>query len=349
MLALVAALSVTTSAIMAADIWLAAATLPSWMPAPPHWLARAMYALPFTHAKAWEHAHGLLAGGRALALAPWAVQHVRTQALLSHGSYQGWSDGESGSLVLYGHACSEDDPPVALSLTAAGRTVTVERGAFRTVEADLGTPYAMPLTLIAAHLPPGDYAPSATARCRSGTEAHHALGAVRIVAQPPNGAGLSATLRLAPVVGVAAELVVYNPGPGAVTLRAVEYAPAWAAAGEVLGAAGRREMIYGWREATWPVALPGRGGTEEAELTPWHFAYQAPDDPRALRSRDPRALDLRLRGGEYAFLLLDQRSFRPTRPMRPAIFHPLVRYETETGRLDGVLVREPVAVGWIGQ
>lgn len=335
-----AALAVALAALaggLLAEGWVGAASLPRWLPPAPYPLARALHALPFTHSTPWEWARRHVAApvrprsslpDPALGLQP-------SQSGLSAGSYLGWTDGAAGGLTLYGHACTPADPPVGVSLAVAGREVRLGADAIATLELDIGTYYPAPVTRLSGALPAGDYAPAATVRCRSGAEARHPLGAVRVAQVAPNPAGLLIDAWAAPLVGVYSHVALLNPGPDAVTLTRLEYAPAAAATSVVLaylapaGSVARLEDVVGDGELLERLAADPHG----LEPVVWPAA-------------SARDLALRLPAGGSVLLIVHAASFHATQPRLPALFHPAVSYELDDGTQGGVTATARLSAGW---
>jgi len=361
--------------LLGAEAWNGARSLPPWAPTPPYWLGRALKLLPGdgveTLPTTWLRLT-VRSPQPAAALPPWTAIHVRVLTDLSPGGYQGWTDGDTGRLALHGHPCTEEDPLVALTLNGGAGEVAVGLRHLNLTEVVNGAGYAVPVTLIEAPLPPGEYAPTATSRCRSGREARHTLGAAKVLAAPSNPAGLE--FRSAGSLGHAglpAELVLFNPGPSTVRLKAAHFAPAAASTGHVLAGAGSLELVARWRaglSAGAPAAGAGAAGNGAAgngaagngasvapstttatdHLSPWDAAYRAQDDPRNLRLRPAHDLGLDVAPNEYALIAVTGASFHETRPALPQLFYPLVEYVTAAREPGGLLLRDELMVGWSG-
>lgn len=333
-----------------AEAWNGARNLPPWAPSPPYWLGRALKLLPGDDVETlptkWLRL-SLRWPRPAVALPPWTTLQVRSLTGLSPGGYQGWTDGHDGRLALHGHPCTAEDPVVALTFNRGAGEVAVALRHLSLTEVGNGAGYTLPVTLIAAPLPAGDYAPTATARCRSGREARHALGAAEVLETPGNPAGLE--FRSAGSLGHAglpAELVLFNPGPGAVRLKAAHVGPAAASTGKVLAGAGSLELVARWRSGIAAGALAGPGATDH--LSPWDAAYRAEDDPRNLLPRPTHDLALDVAPNEYAIIAVTTGSFHETRPALPQLFYPLVEYVTDSLEPGGLVLRDEVMVGWSG-
>ncbi len=348
-LAVPVALALIVGALAFSEVWAGAATLPRWAPRAPYWVARALPALPFADSPAWAWVRRYVVGvsRRPTTVAPWSGASAPSQAALGAGAYLGWSDGVSGGITLHGHACSASDPLVALTLLLGATRVELERDAVHATDEDVGVGYELPLTTVSAPLPPGDYAAGALARCRSGAEVRHQLGAVRVVAPPDDLAWLALTVSSTPSGDVPAELSVVNLGLHPVRLTRIEYAPAVAATGEVIAGAVSAEQVAAWR-----ARLRGGPGSPASPTSPSIAsvvtAPPAEDGPQGLRARSATDLDLVVEPGQAAIILVTAKSLHPTRPPRPVLSHPLVLYETATGEEGGLLVRERLIVGWTG-
>lgn len=372
---------------LGAEAWTGARSLPPWAPSPPYWLGRALTLLPGdgieTLPMKW-----LRLSARwprpAVALPPWTALQVRALTGLSPGGYQGWTDGHDGRLALHGHPCTAEDPLVALTLNLGAGEVPVGLRHLSLTEVANGAGYTLPVTLIEAPLPAGDYAPTATARCRSGREARHALGAAQVLEAPGNPAGLE--LRSASSLGHAglpAELVLFNPGPGAVRLEAAHIGPRAASSGRVLAGAGSLELVARWRAGIATGALTGAGAVAAGpraagtgatgaaapvtgatgavaltappaavatdHLSPWDAAFRTQDDPRNLLLRPAHDLALDVAPNEYAIIAVTTASFHETRPALPQLFYPLVEYVTDALEPGGLVVRDELMAGWSGR
>jgi len=336
--------------ILGAEAWNAARNLPPWAPSPPYWLGRALKLLPGDGVETlpgkWlrQIVH---TPQPAPTLPPWTARHVRAITELSPGAYQGWTDGSDGRLALTGHPCTAEDPLVALTLKSGTSEVAVGLRDLRLTEVGNAAGYTLPVTLIEAPLPAGEYAPTATSRCRSGHEARHTLGAATVLAAPSNPAGLE--LRSSNSLGNAglpAELVLFNPGPGAVRLTNARFAPTAASTGKVLAGAGSLELVARWRAGLGATASATATATDN--LSPWDAAYRAADDARNLLLRPTHDLALDVAPNEYAIIAVTAASFHETRPPRPQLFYPLVEYVTAASEPGGLLLRDELMVGWSG-
>jgi hypothetical protein len=215
---------------------------------------------------------------------------------------------------------------------------------------------------VTAPLPPGEYSAGAAARCRSGEETLHQLGAVRIVALPADSAGIAVSASSTPSGAVPAVLSVLNLGHRPARLTRVEYAPEVAATGRVIAGAGSVEQVARWRASLFgsgPAVLdpasPDALATGAAQTNPTATGRASTDDfgpptvaSQALRARPAANLDLLLEPGQAALVVVTTASLHPTRPSRPVLFRPLVLYETAAGERGGVLLRDRLAVGWTG-
>lgn len=316
----------------AAERWAGATELPAWLPPAPYRVGRLLAALPSPGgAMALLGYHGERAPALAATATPWPYLAQRTGNALGPGSYLGFNAPAGSVLTLFGHPCSSADPVVSLTLRSPAGPVVLPASALVTESSDLGTGHLTPTTRTLAALPPGDYAPRALARCRSGAERVHQLGALSVVEALPNPALLGALLAAHPGGGVYAELIVINPGLTPVTLTRLDYAPAGAATGAVIGATGRPEEIPAWRAAS----LATDGPPEPAPVTP-------------LRELRADSLGLLLEAGEYAFLAVNAGSYHRTRPALPALSHPVLHYVLQDGTPGAVVVPEDVGVGWTG-
>lgn len=347
-----------------AEVWTGAATLPAWAPPAPYRLGRALATLPFAGSPAWTWVRRHVVGVSRwpTAVAPWSNTGVPHESALGPGAYLGWSDGVRGSVTFHGHACSASDPLVVLTLILGDTRVELERGAVVVSDDDVGIGYRLPLTTVTAPLPPGEYSAVAAARCRSGEETLHQLGAVRIVALPADNAGIAVSASSTPSGGVPAVLSVLNLGLRPARLTRVEYAPAVAATGRVIAGAGSVEQVARWRASLFgsgPAVLDPPSldawptGTSQTDPTATGRAAtdggpepSAPD--QALRVRPAASLDLTLEPDQAALIVVTAASLYPTRPSRPVLFRPLVLYETAAGEPGGVLERDRLAVGWTG-
>lgn len=347
-----------------AEVWTGAGILPSWAPRAPYRLARALPTLPFagSPAWAWVRRHVVGVSRWPTAAAPWSNAGAPSEPALGPGAYLGWSDGVRGSITFHGHACSASDPLVTLTLSLGDTRIELERSAVVATDDDVGIGYHLPLTTVTAPLPPGEYSAGATARCRSGEETRHQLGAVRIVARPADSAGLVVSTSSTPSGGVPAVLSVFNLGHRPARLTRVEYAPEVAATGQVLAGAGSVEQVARWRaslfgsepggsDPTSPDALPP--GATQTNPTASGGASADGSGPRtaadqALRVRPAASLDLTIEPDQAALIVVTTASLYPTRPSRPVLFRPLVLYETAAGEQGGMLVRDRLAVGWTG-
>ncbi len=332
-------------AVLGAEAWNAAPTLPPWAPSPPYWLGRTLNALPGNSVEtvpwSWLR-HAVRSPQRAAAVPPWTAMQVRALTDLSAGGYQGWTDGRDGRLALHGHACTAADPLVSLTLNSGTGPVVVELRYLNLTEVANGVGYTLPVTLIEAPLPPGEYASTATSRCRSGSEANHPLGAVHVLAAPGNSAGLEVwSATSLGHVGRPSELVLFNPGPSTVRLEKAWFAPAAASTGMVYAGAGSLQAVLLWR-----VGLSEPAGADPSRLSPWDAAYRAPDDARNLRLRPANDLALEVGPNEYALIVVTNASFHQTRPARPLLFFPLIEYVTDAGEQGGLLLRDQLMAGW---
>ncbi len=322
-----------------AELWVGAATLPRWLPAPPYWVGRSLHGLPFATSNPWTVVRQKLAGVslQATALPPWSDEHTPSQAALSAGSYLGWGSATSGSLTLYGHACTPNDPLAALILRGAGEEIEFTGAAVTVTDSDPGIGYALPTTRLTGQLPAGNLGSTAVARCRSGAEAHHQLGAVRVMELPANPANLQVHLSSSPAAGVYAELMVVNPGPATIVVSGVAYAPAHAATGKV-------RVVTG--PSVQPPALRGRPSA--AQLNESHGSKRALVAAGNLPVHNADHLSIVLQSAEAALIVIDQGSFHPTRPQLPALFYPVVSYESASGP-GAALAPDQLAVGWTWQ
>ncbi|MFO7544358.1 MAG: hypothetical protein R6W77_02575 [Trueperaceae bacterium] len=305
---------------------------------------------------------------------PWAARGG-----IEHGIYFGWASAEGGVLRLAGRVCSADDPVVTVSIPHEDEALTLGTGDVRTEHADLGLPERVAalslvpttaslarLTAATAATRKGSPAPaegvtppawhdvtfrSLVARCRSGAETQAGVGIASWLVLPPTPQGEPDTAlrvvaaRAAPHLGVLAALVVANEGREPVTVARLTYAPDGTATGRVRAAAGTAAQLAGWR---WLATGPGNGAVDPAGLTPWHAAYQSPEDPRAMRARSAEALGLSLAPGEVAMIVIDQGSLAAARPPRRVILYPVLSVTNGTGTTRSVLfVGSPLpAVGW---
>lgn len=337
-LATLLTLSAALAASLLAERWVGAATLPRWLPAAPYGVSRALHALPFTHAGAWERLreHLVVVARQPSTLPDPSLGHHPSQVVLSGGSYLGWTDGATGNLTLYGHACRPADPPAGMLLTVAGREVPVAADAIHTSDLDVGTYFPVPVTRVEAALPAGDYAPVATVRCRSGAESRHQLGALRIVELAPNRAGLLVDVWAAPLTGIYAYVFLMNPGPEAVTVTRVDYAPTAAATGEVLAYAPPEGVV-----ARLEHVVADRDVLERLSADP-----HAADLPATWPTAAAADLALRLPAGGTAIVVIHSGSFHATRPRLPTLFHPVVGYELDDGTRGAVTSTRRTAAGW---
>ena len=322
-----------------AELWVGTATLPRWLPTPPYWVGRSLHGLPLAKSSPWTVVRYKLAGVslQATALPPWSDEHTPSQAALSAGSYLGWSSATSGSLTLYGHACTPSDPLAALILRGAGEEIEFTGGAVTVTDSDPGIGYALPTTRVTGQLPAGNVGSSAVARCRSGAEAHHQLGAVRVIEVPANPANLQVHVSSSPAAGVYAELLVINPGPATIVVTGVEYAPAQAATGKVRVMTG---------PSVQPPALRSRPSA--AQLNEFQSSKRALVAGSDLPVHNTDHLSIGLQSAEAALIVIDQGSFHPTRPQLPALFYPVVYYESASGP-GAALAPDQLAVGWTWQ
>ncbi len=321
------------------ELWVGSATLPRWLPPPPYWVGRTLHGLPFAKSAPWKLVRYKLVGVslQATALPPWSDAHTPAQAALSAGSYLGWTSATGGSLTFYGHACTPADPVAALTLRGTREDVEFTGAALITADADPDVGYSLPTTRLTGPLPIGDLGSTALARCRSGAEALHQLGAVRVAEAPANPANLQVHLSTWPAVGVYAELVVVNPGPASLVVTGVEYAPAQAATGRVRVMTG---------PAVQPPAL--HGTPSAAQVNEFQRAKRVLVTSGNLPVDNADELSIVLRSSEAALIVIDQGSFHPTRPQLPAFFYPVVSYESPSGA-GAALVSDRFAVGWTWQ
>ncbi|HRP46451.1 MAG TPA: hypothetical protein PLT07_02775, partial [Trueperaceae bacterium] len=335
------------------ELWVGSATLPRWLPPPPYWVGRTLHGLPFAKSAPWKLVRYKLVGVslQATALPPWSDAHTPAQAALSAGSYLGWSSATGGSLTLYGHACTPADPLAALTLRGTSENVEFTGAALVTADADPGIGYSLPTTRLTGPLPMGDLGSTALARCRSGAEALHQLGAVRVAEAPANPANLQVHLSTWPAAGVYAELVVVNPGPASLVVTGVEYAPAQAATGRVrVRRPASTAVTTRWRGGSGPaVQPPALSGTPSAaQVNEFQRAKRALVTSGNLPVDNADELSIVLRSSEAALIVIDQDSFHPTRPQLPAFFYPVVSYESPSGA-GAALVSDRFAVGWTWQ
>lgn len=282
------------------------------------------------------------------------------------GVYFGWARAEglaasdggaaaaAGVLRFAGWACPDDDPAVTLTIPAAPTPIRLSRSEIVTEHADLDLPQRVPGTsLTPAPAPregPGVSFRRVLARCRSGAERWWDVGRAHL-AYLPGGAGIAWPLGVrivasepAPARGVLAALTIANDGDQAVTLTRVAYAPEAAATGRVRAAAGSRAQAAAWR---WVVMGPGNGAVDPATLTPWHRAYQSPDDAGALRTRSADDVALALAPGDVALIVIDHASLVPTRRPLRAILHPVLFVAASDDPARAAAVGSPLAaVGW---
>ncbi len=309
------------------------------------------------------------------------------QGGIEHGVYFGWASSRGGTMRLGGAVCSPDDPVVAVVIPGRNAPWTLGATEVFTEHADVGLPERVATLTLAADSSrltrfeeaaaeattiPRSAAERATlpssrdmtfhhlvARCRSGAETRVGVGSARWLLLPreaADGPDLGVRIvasRSAPHLGVLAAMVVTNEGREPVTLSRVTYAPTAAATGRVRAAAGTAEQFAGWRQlVTGHGAGPGAGLDSSAvdpnELTPWHAAYQSPDDPRAMRERPSDDLRLRLEPGEVAMIVIDQDSLVTTRGKRRVILYPVLTITRgELAQRNAYLLGSPLpAVGW---
>lgn len=336
---------------LAAEAWAGSATLPPWLPAAPAWVGRLLHALPLTHSGAWKQ---LRVRTSNLLPQPSSLPDPRlgyhpSQSTLSPGSYHGWSDGTTAQLVLYGHACSADDPLTSLSLEGKQGWTEVERASLDPLLLDVGSSYPMAVTRVTKPLMEGSYGPRALARCRSGAEWLHQIGAVEVSTLPPNPAGLLIESVTAPLVGLYSELFLLNPGPHAATVRGVSYGPTSRITGDVLalappvGEVARIEQLVGDRRLLDPEegrvvtgddpGLPPNGTGRIGATSGW--PVRAADDLFEV-----------LEPGGTMLLVIYSDSFYAAHPRLPALFHPVVRYELPDGTVGAVTDGERTSAGW---
>jgi len=307
------------------------------------------------------------------------------QGGIEHGVYFGWASSRGGTMRLGGAVCSPDDPVVAVVIPGRNAPWTLGATEVFTEHADVGLPERVATLTLApdpsrltrvdeaaagAATSPRSAAERATlqssrditfhhlmARCRSGAEGRVGVGSARWLLLPreaADGPDLGVRIvasRPAPHLGVLAAMVVANEGREPVTLSSVTYAPTAAATGRVRAAAGTAEQLDGWRRlVTGPGAGPGlgTGAVDPSELTPWHAAFQSPDDPRAMRERPSDDLRLRLDPGEVAMIVIDQDSLVTTRGRRRVILYPVLTITRgELAQRTTYLLGSPLpAVGW---
>ena len=175
-----------------------------------------------------------------------------------------------------------------------------------------------------------------TVGCRSHAAASARLGDAAVALIPGTGSasdpavtGIAVTARpVPPASDLLGVLVLSNDTDEPLIVHSLRYAPRDSATGNVLAAAGDRAMVPAWLGAVFgaPTGRSLAGTVDPAVLTPWDAAYQAPEDPGALRRRNADDLDLLLLPGGMALIAVDQRSLAPTLVTRPALLYPVIGY-----------------------
>jgi len=295
---------------------------------------------------------------------------------LPAGVYFGWTDGHGGRFQVLGEACPDSpvgaDAVVSASLSRGSDLVEFRPPAVADTPAPLAFAAAVPVLsfepgALAALLGGAADEPTGhdgdlvemplsrlTVRCRSHAESSARLGGAAVAfIHPPHsvaaaagsGTGIGVTSRrVPPAAELLGVLVLGNDADEAITLRSLRIAPRRASTGSVMAAAGDRALVASWlgavsgARATRPLA----GTSDPAALTPWDAAYQNPQDPRALRERSADHLDLRLRPGEMAVIVVGERALARTLLSRPALLYPVLGYAEGTAGSDGA---ETVWVG----
>lgn len=276
--------------------------------------------------------------------------HDRGSPSLAAGVYFGWSDGADGELYLYGEGCGPAEAGDAVrqvELTGPTGAITVPGTATEQLWGALDRvklhPY-LKLTVVTERTMEFD---RVAIRCRSGVEAVARVAAQVIRTPTPERASLDPSSPLGgsdpvslPDVGLVAEYsFVTRSDP--LTLVSFAGVPPWASTGLVTAAAGQPAAKGVWLTIVRPGGYAGPGYITETH--PWSAAYQAPDDPRALRQRPGEGLDLRLGPAEAGILVVDGASFVTTPHPKPALLTPLIQYSTDSRA--GVVV-SPLVFGW---
>ena len=197
-------------------------------------------------------------------------------------------------------------------------------------------------------------------RCRdhSETSAHLGSAALRVIEESVAGDLLATSRPVPPTLHALGILVISNDGAETVTLTSLDYAPAASATGTVRAASGDRRYVPLWlgeaysaprtqtsattgnpltgqppagRDSGPPATRPLIGAVDPAELTPWDAAYLDPADARNLRDHDADRLDLVMRPGEVAVIVVDHRALVRTLLPRPALLYPVLSYVVGTG------------------
>lgn len=296
----------------------------------------------------------------ALALTLAALLAAVTERLppqpLAPGIFFGWTAGNTGQLHVPGQPC-QGAPGGSDSLV----TVFLENGS-RVMEFPVPTATSSSVPLdFGPEVPVVTFAPDAlwtqalqllpapgpavalreerlarmTVHCRSHAQASTRLGGAAYVRVPATTSvtGSVPTLsitarRVAPDSDLLGVFVLSNDSPTTVTLSSLRFAPSGTATSSLLAAAGDREHVAGWLGAVLGVVAAQRlsGTVDPATLTPWDAAFQEPDDPCGLRSRDADALDILLHPGDMAVVAVPREALHRTLVPRSALLYPVLGY-----------------------